>query len=115
MRELSFRQVQEGTGNALDIDGYDRYYRHLILWDEDELEIIGSYRIGEAAEISKHTGQMVYICTVCSSSVIIFALFASIDQAGARFIQPGIKINAVWITCGMALALICTGIREYVI
>ena len=57
LRELSFRQVQEGTGNALDIDSYDRYYRHLILWDEEELEIIGSYRIGEAWKILKHRGE----------------------------------------------------------
>jgi len=41
LRELSFRAVGEGTGRKRDIDKYDSYYMHLILWDEDDLEIVG--------------------------------------------------------------------------
>jgi putative hemolysin len=51
LREMTFRQVGEGTGKKSDIDRYDRDYRHLILWDEQELEIAGAYRLGEVKRI----------------------------------------------------------------
>jgi putative hemolysin len=53
LREISFRQVGEGTGKGRDLDRYDRDYRHLILWDEDELEIAGAYRIAEVSRLLK--------------------------------------------------------------
>ena len=51
LREVTFRQVGEGTGSNRDLDKYDRDYRHLILWDEQELEIAGAYRIGEVSRL----------------------------------------------------------------
>ena len=51
LRELSFRKVGEGSGRHRDLDEYDRHYRHIVLWDNDQLEIVGSYRIGEAGRI----------------------------------------------------------------
>ena len=47
LRELTFRSVGEGTGQSKDIDQFDHYYRHLLLWDDDRLEIAGAYRLGE--------------------------------------------------------------------
>jgi len=54
LRELTFRKVEEGTGKKRDMDDYDYYYKHIILWDEENLEIVGSYRIGESNFIFKH-------------------------------------------------------------
>ncbi|MBS0423072.1 MAG: lysophospholipid acyltransferase family protein [Proteobacteria bacterium] len=89
LRELSFRQVQEGTGNALDIDSYDRYYRHLILWDEDELEIIGSYRIGEAAEILKTRGaDGLYTHSLFEFNPGFLPYLEQSIELGRSFIQP---------------------------
>lgn len=51
LREISFRQVGEGTGKKSDLDRYDRDYRHLILWDEHELEIAGAYRLAEVKNL----------------------------------------------------------------
>jgi len=51
LREVTFRKVGEGTGLKFDIDEYDRYYKHVVIWDESELEIIGSYRLGDATDI----------------------------------------------------------------
>jgi len=53
LREVSFRQVGEGTGQGRDLDRYDRDCRHLILWDEDELEIAGAYRLAEVGRLLK--------------------------------------------------------------
>jgi len=54
LRELTFRKVEEGTGNKRDSDAFDHYYKHIVLWDEEALEIVGSYRIGESNFIFKH-------------------------------------------------------------
>lgn len=48
LREYTFRKVGEGTGKKRDLDQYDVYYRHLVLWDDERLEIVGAYRIGES-------------------------------------------------------------------
>lgn len=89
LRELSFRQVQEGTGNALDIDSYDRYYRHLILWDEDELEIIGSYRIGEASKILKEHGEAgLYTHSLFEFNPAFVPYLEHAIELGRSFIQP---------------------------
>ncbi len=56
LRELTFRKVGEGTGKKLDLDIYDDYYNHLIVWDENELEIIGAYRIGNGKELLNLNG-----------------------------------------------------------
>jgi len=51
LRELSFRFVGEGSGKKRDIDGFDMYYKHLIVWDDEALEIAGAYRIGVGKDI----------------------------------------------------------------
>jgi len=44
LREIAFRAVAEGSGKRRDTDRYDDDYLHLILWDDDDLEIVGAYR-----------------------------------------------------------------------
>ncbi|MBX3044163.1 MAG: lysophospholipid acyltransferase family protein [Candidatus Kapabacteria bacterium] len=56
LRELTFRKVGEGTGKTFDMDIYDLYYKHIVLWDEDELEIVGSYRLGITKDILDNYG-----------------------------------------------------------
>lgn len=56
LREMTFRKVGEGTGKKLDLDKYDSYYSHLIVWDDIELEIVGSYRIGIGSKILAESG-----------------------------------------------------------
>jgi hypothetical protein len=56
LREITFRRVGEGTGRRRDTDRYDQYYRHIVLWDDDRLEIVGAYRIGEGRQINAHRG-----------------------------------------------------------
>ena len=55
-REESFRQVGEGTGAGIDTDKYDRYYKHLILWDKDSCKLAGAYRLGIGREIYERYG-----------------------------------------------------------
>jgi putative hemolysin len=51
LREITFREVGEGTNESIDIDKYDAYYHHMFLWDEDAEEIAGAYRMGLGSEI----------------------------------------------------------------
>ncbi len=46
LRETTFREVSEGTGKACDLDDYDAWYEHLLLWDTKENAIAGAYRMG---------------------------------------------------------------------
>lgn len=56
LREITFREVGEGTNESLDLDKYDKYYHHLFLWDDDAKEIAGAYRMGMGGEIFKKYG-----------------------------------------------------------
>ncbi|UPQ87664.1 lysophospholipid acyltransferase family protein [Vibrio sinaloensis] len=56
LRELNFRQVGEGTGNALDIDRFDRYYLQLFVWDRDKQRLVGAYRLGLVDQIVAQYG-----------------------------------------------------------
>jgi hypothetical protein len=56
LREVTFREIGEGTNKSIDLDGFDKYYNHLILWDRSNRKIAGSYRIGKGREIMKDYG-----------------------------------------------------------
>jgi putative hemolysin len=51
LREITFREVGEGTNESIDLDKYDKYYRHLFLWDDEAQKIAGAYRMGLGCEI----------------------------------------------------------------
>jgi len=56
LREMTFRAVGEGTNNSCDIDEFDLYYHHLVIWHEKDKKIVGGYRIGMGADIMKAFG-----------------------------------------------------------
>ncbi len=56
LREIAFREVGEGTGKARDLDRYDDYYHHLVLWHKTNREIVGAYRLGRADTITNALG-----------------------------------------------------------
>lgn len=87
LREMTFRQVGEGTGKKRDLDQYDRYYRHLILWDEQELEIAGAYRIGEVANIMA-MGKQLYTSELFEFQPAMQTYFASGIELGRSFVSP---------------------------
>jgi putative hemolysin len=57
LREVTFRAVGEGTNKSIDLDEYDLYYSHLILWDRKAEKIAGAYRVGNGAQIMQHYGK----------------------------------------------------------
>jgi hypothetical protein len=57
LRELTFREIGEGTNKAIDLDEYDIYYNHLLIWDVKAKLIVGAYRLGLGDEIFYSLGK----------------------------------------------------------
>lgn len=89
LRELTFRTVEEGTGASLDLDEYDSRYRHLILWDEDSLDIVGAYRIGECAKLIEQQGlAALYTQSLFNLHDDITPYLNQAIELGRSFVQP---------------------------
>jgi putative hemolysin len=57
LREVTFREIGEGTNMATDLDEYDIYYHHLFIWDTEAKMVVGAYRIGLGDEIFYSLGK----------------------------------------------------------
>jgi Putative hemolysin len=57
LREVTFREVGEGTNQKIDIDEFDLYYNQLFIWDDDANAIVGAYRVGKGQEIMDRYGK----------------------------------------------------------
>ncbi len=57
LREITFRNVGEGTLKSIDLDEFDLHYLHLFLWDKKREKIAGAYRIGAGDYIMKSIGK----------------------------------------------------------
>ena len=88
LREITFRRVFEGTGNKMDLDKYDEYYKHIVLWDEEELEIVGSYRIGIGRNIMSTLGvKGFYTSELFNHSSQLENILPQSAELGRSFIQ----------------------------
>lgn len=56
LRELTFRAVGEGTGKMLDLDSFDPYYTHLVLWHKERRCIAGGYRLAWTEDVLPSRG-----------------------------------------------------------
>ncbi len=88
LREIAFRTVGEGTGEKRDLDHFDQHYRHLILWDEDDLEIAGAYRIGEGHRRNREPDYPLYSESLFQYSEQMETIFAAGVELGRSFVQP---------------------------
>jgi putative hemolysin len=57
LREVTFRDIGEGTNKSIDLDQYDIHYNHLIIWDNIKMQLAGSYRIGKGKDILNQYGK----------------------------------------------------------
>ncbi len=89
LREISFRSVGEGSGKKRDIDVYDYHYSHLIIWDDEALEIAGAYRIGICGEILPAYGiEGLYTSTLFEYSEEFEPIMLQGIELGRSFVQP---------------------------
>lgn len=84
LREISFRAVAEGSGRRRDLDAFDSHYEHLVLWDEQEWEIAGAYRVCPAG-----TGHPLYSRTLFEFTAGMNPYLDRGLELGRSFVQPG--------------------------
>ena len=109
LREETFRAVQEGTGQASDLDDFDTYYLHLFMWNRAESELVGAYRIGLADQIVKEHGrQGLYTSTLFRYRSKFLEKMGSAIELGRSFICIKYQKKHA------SLALIWRGIGEFV-
>ena len=110
LRELSFREVGEGTGKTADIDLYDAYYLHLFVWDARSRQIVGGYRLGRADDILETYGPNgLYIHSLFKLSPgLMEDLRYRALEVGRSFVRPEYQRNY------SSLMLLWKGISAYV-
>jgi putative hemolysin len=87
LREVTFREVGEGTNNAIDLDEYDNYYHHMFLWDSKNNKVVGAYRMGLGYDIyQKHGIDGFYINTLFRLEPELFSMMEQTIEMGRAFI-----------------------------
>ena len=87
LREITFRAVGEGTNKELDIDAFDAYYHHLLLWDTVANKLVGAYRMGLGKEIyEKHGIKGFYVQTLFRIEPELHQMMSNTIEMGRAFI-----------------------------
>ena len=87
LREITFREVGEGTNRSLDIDEFDLYFYQLIIWDNENKKIAGAYRVGKGNEIMEKYGvNGFYINTLFNLKAGFYPVLEESLELGRSFI-----------------------------
>jgi putative hemolysin len=87
LREITFREVGEGTNESIDIDQYDKYYHHMFLWDADFNCVAGAYRMGLGSEIYPKYGiEGFYLNTLFRFETEMYDMMKNSIEMGRAFI-----------------------------
>ncbi len=87
LREITFREVGEGTNESIDLDEFDNYYHHLFLWDDDTKVLAGAYRMGLGGPIYEKYGiQGFYVHTLFKFEPELYSMMENSIEMGRAFI-----------------------------
>jgi putative hemolysin len=88
LREVTFRAAGEGTRKSSDLDEFDEYYWHLLLWSKEKQELVGAYRAGNTDEIIRTHGiKGLYTNTVFRYDERLFMKIGSALELGRSFVR----------------------------
>ena len=88
LREIAFRAVGEGSGKAIDLDAFDESYTQLVVWNETDRQIVGGYRAGPVAELTRERGvSALYTSTLFEYSPRIASELADAVELGRSFVR----------------------------
>ncbi len=108
LREISFREVGEGTGKPSDIDLYDTYYKHLFVWDAPKQKIVGGYRLAHADDILRQYGPKgLYVHSLFKLAPQLQAGLEHAIEVGRSFVAPDYQRSY------SALMLLWKGVASY--
>lgn len=110
VRELTFRAVGEGTGTPCDIDKFDADYRHLFIWNSEESEVVGAYRIGLTDEILPNRGRKgIYTTTLFRFKKRLLEKLDPAMELGRSFVaikyqRKPLSLGLLWKGIGIFIA-----------
>jgi putative hemolysin len=110
LRELTFREVGEGTGKAVDLDRFDQSYLHLFSFDRADRAIVGAYRLGPTDELLEADPNGLYTSTLFAMDPGLFERMGPALEMGRSFVAPRYQkspsgLFALWQGIGQFLAL----------
>lgn len=89
LREITFRAAGEGSGESRDLDSFDEYYSHVLLWSKAKRELVGAYRAGDTAEILRTRGIAgLYTSTLFRYDEKLFEKLGPALELGRSFVRP---------------------------
>jgi putative hemolysin len=87
LREITFREVGEGTNKSIDLDDFDQDYHHLFLWDSLNNKMVGAYRMGLGVDIYKKYGiEGFYVQTLFRFEPEMYNMMSKTIDIGRAFI-----------------------------
>jgi putative hemolysin len=87
LREITFREVGEGTNEAIDLDTFDTYYHHMFLWDKEKNVIAGAYRMGLGSQIfARHGIDGFYLQDLFRFEPELYKMMSQSIEMGRAFI-----------------------------
>lgn len=88
LREMTFREVHEGTGQPADLDRFDPYYLHLFLWNNKKSELVGAYRLGLTDIILQNQGAKgLYTTTLFKFKRPLLNMLHNAIEIGRSFVR----------------------------
>lgn len=109
LREVTFREVGEGTGRSLDIDRFDPHYTHLFAWNRERRELVGAYRLGKTDEILARMGKKgLYTSTLFHYKTTFLERIDPALELGRSFVCPEYQKNY------SSLLLLWKGIGQFI-
>ena len=109
LREITFRRAGEGTGKKKDLDVFDDYYKHLVLWHKEEQRIAGAYRFVNTQDVVPFRGvQGLYTSTLFKYHPQLFAQLGPALELGRSFISVEYQKHYA------PLLMLWKGIAQYV-
>jgi len=110
MREISFREVNEGTGHSVDLDHFDSYYTHLFVWHRGAKDLVGAYRLAKTDKVLRHLGKNgLYSSTLFDYRTPLLEQIGPAIELGRSFIRREYQRNY------SSLLLLWKGIGQYVL
>lgn len=108
VREITFREIGEGTGRRRDLDEYDVQFGHLILWDPERLEVAGGYRLGDVLSMQqKYPHRPLYSATLFQFERGIEPYLNAGVELGRSFIRAQYRtrytLDYLWLGIGAYL------------
>ena len=110
LREITFREIGEGTNKQTDLDEYDIYYNHLFIWDSEQSMIVGAYRLGKGDEIFYSMGKRgFYIAELFKIKGQFYPVLRQSLELGRSWVRKEYQLKP------LPLFLLWKGILKYLV